>query len=242
MRMSPLVLLALVIPAGGCSLLEAAQAKKPNPEQQQAIGDVFDQLVTIASVADDPASTGNHDLVEMVSFRQYARLVAPAPTKPRAAARARPVPLPSCISTAGNVHTFASCDIALDDGRQCVFDGAITRAPEGGGNRYTGAFTMSGASSCPTAHLGVDVFLEGPTDNPTLARGNLQFDMQDPAGESFTGSAVIDDIAITSRCTVPSAGEMTVSFDGVANGTSIDNQVLTVAFHDSPGCGFVTLE
>lgn len=218
----------------GCDLIEAATAEKPNNTQQQAIGDFFGQVGTVAAVLDDPASTSNSDLVTAMSFDHFGRMVTGTANKPALPLRlAKPGPLPGCVLSSGNDRTFSACDVVLDDGRACAVNGTLTRTPGETGNRYAGTLTLGGASNCPTASVGIDMFLAGPTDSPTRASGNVTFAWMDPAGESFSGTAVVDEIAVTGSCTVPSSGELRVV---------VGDDAVTFSFHDSPGCGIIYVE
>ena len=239
MRITSLLFL-FVLPA--CDLLEAATAEKPNTVQQTAIGDIFGQVATVAGVIDDPATTSNNDLNTAMDFTAYARLVAPASGKPTSLRRAKPAPISECVTVSGNDRTFSDCDLVLDDGRQCLVNGMLTRVPGATGNSYQGGLTIGGPTNCPVGDLDLDVYLEGPTDSPTLASGSVSFAYNDPSGDNFSGTAVVDSIAITGHCQVASAGELQVTVTGTHNGTAINNQSITLSFHDEPGCGLIYIE
>lgn len=238
MRITSLLFL-LVLPA--CDLLEAATAEKPNTVQQTAIGDIFGQVGTVAGVIDDPATTSNNDLNTAMDFTAYARLVEPMSGKPTGLRRAKPAPLSECLTVSGNMRTFTNCDITLDDGRQCLVNGTLTRVPGTSGNSYQGSIGMGGPTNCPIGEFDLDVYLEGPTDSPTLASGSVSFAYDDPSGDNFSGTAVVDSIAITGNCQVPSSGELQVSVTGTHNGTAI-NDSITLSFHEEPGCGLIYIE
>jgi hypothetical protein len=226
--------LLFVVVLGGCDLLEAATAEKPNGTQQQAIGDFFGQVGTVAAVLDDPGSTSNSDLATAMSFEHFGRMVTGTTTKPALPLRlAKPGPLPGCVVSSGNNRNFNACDVILDDGRACSVSGTLTRTPGETGNSYAGTLNLGGGGSCPVASVTIDMYLEGPTDSPTRASGNLHFAWSDPSGDSFDGTAVVDEIAVTGKCSVPSSGELRVNVGGKS---------VTFSFHDSPGCGIIYVE
>jgi hypothetical protein len=223
----------------GCALIDAATSEKPSPRQQTAIGDTFSQLGAIASIADDPASASAGDLATAVEVEHLARLIEPSLSKPSAAA-AKPSPVPECATDDGSTVSIAACEIALSDGRGCVVDGSVAYAPAGDGTRYQGQLGLGGAG-CPTAAVTFDVTLVGDPSSPTAIGGSATFSWDDPAGDSYSGSLRLDDIAVTGDCTVPSAGEMTVRVTGTAEGKLLDGAI-TLSFHDDPGCGVILIE
>jgi hypothetical protein len=239
MRITPLLLLVTL---AGCDLIKAATAEKPNGIQQNAIGDIFGQVGTVAGVIDDPTTASNGDVASAFEFDHFALLVAPGSTKPTFARAGRPAPLSECVTISGDSRTFTSCDVVLADGRACEVNGSVARVAGSGGSSYQGTLTLGGPTTCPTASLGIDVFLEGPNDSPTLASGTVSFAIDDPSGDRFSGNATIDDIAVTGSCDVPSSGELRVTVNGTRNGNSIANQQITLSFHEEPGCGIVYIE
>jgi hypothetical protein len=83
------------------------------------------------------------------------------------------------------------------------------------------------------------VTLVGPSDSPTQLVGTLAITTQD-GDTSFSGTADLD-IGLEGDCTVPSRGTIIVSVDGTYGGEPVDADI-TLAFHDSPECGYISIE
>jgi hypothetical protein len=235
-------LFALVTATGlaGCALLDLATQKRPNTAQSNAIGDLFDQTATIATTFDDPAAANAGDLVAMVSFDHFVFLIEPS-FAPGGAAAARMLPasaLECLVDDGEGTLTATACAVVLEDGRACVVDGSIAREADGDGNRYHGSASLSG-EGCPASTVAVDVTLVGPSDSPTQLTGSLAVSTDD-GDTSFTGTADFD-VAGTGSCEVPSTGTIDVSVTGTYRGDAIDGG-LTLVFHDSPDCGYISIE
>jgi hypothetical protein len=247
MRVSYVAVLGALVPLlGGCEYLKAANADKPSSEQTRALGDVFGEVGTVASIADDPAGTSNEDLATAMTFTPFVRLVAPETAMGLAPARLlaprRAAGVPGCITMSGNDRVF-NCDVTLPDGRACLVTGTLTRKAGETGNDYAGTLSLhGGAETCPTASVTLDVRLEGPTNMPTLADGTMSFSYHDLPTYDYTGTGTFDHIAITAKCpNLPSTGELTIAVQGTAHGVAV-NESVTLSFHDTPGCGLIYVE
>jgi hypothetical protein len=238
----PTSLAAILLAAsglGGCALFELATDERPSGAQRDAIGDLFDQTATIATTLDDPSDATEGDLEAMLSFDHLVFLVAPDLDASRSAARVAPPAALDCITDDGaGTMTATACPVTLGDGRTCIVDGELTRTAAGAGNRYAGSAAMSG-EGCPVSSLEVDVVLEGPSDDPTSLTGTLDVSTADGT-TSFTGTAELD-LALSGDCAVPSTGTIVVTASGTYAGSPFDGSV-TLAFHEEPECGYVTIE
>ena len=240
---NPALLLVLVT-LGGCSLIEAATADRPNSEQQNAIGDTFVQLGTMASIAAEPQSTSNDDLVTAMTFDHFARAVDPE------AAAAAPGPKafkpatapPGCVRVEGD-RRLLDCSVVLPDSRSCLITGDLKREQRGAGYNYSGR-AMLGGDGCPVGTADVDVYIEGENDDPQVASGSLTFTYDDGERASYSGSCVLDQIAITEKCpNVPARGTLSVTIDngGFVNGHPISGNI-EFSFNETPGCGAIVIE
>jgi hypothetical protein len=233
--------IVLMLPlVAGCSLIDAATKDKPNATQQNAIGDTFTQLGTIADVASDPAATSSSDLATAVEVRHFARLVNPSVAKRAGRAAARPAALPGCVSDDGTSVTVDSCDIRIDDGRTCQVNGNIAYQELGEATRYEGTLDLGGAG-CPDGNVTFNVVLAGPSSSPTSVSGNATFTWVDEGGDDYSGMLELDDVAVSGTCTVPSSGQLSVTVHGEADGESVEGAI-TLSFHESPGCGVILIE
>ena len=232
----------IVLPfLAGCALLDAVTQEKPSSRQQSAIGDTFQQLGTIAEVANDPAAATAGDLATAVQVDHLARLVEPSLSKPTPGRpAAKPAALPGCVADDGATVTIASCDIQIADGRACQVSGTIDHQEAGSGTSYRGSLVLGG-TGCPDGNVTFDVTLTGDPSSPTAITGHASFSWHDPDGDSYDGTLELDDIAVTGACTVPSSGELSVSVTGSAEGNLIDGGI-TLSFHESPGCGIILVE
>ena len=238
------VLLTVVSTLGACSLIDAATSDRPNSDQQNALGDTFVQLGTIAAIAAEPTSTSNDDLVTAMTFDHFARLIDPE------AAAAVPGPVafkpatlpPNCVKVDGDMRML-DCAVMLRDGRNCLITGDLRREARGPGSDYKGRVVLGG-SGCPTGTADVDLYIEGATDDPNVASGSLVFGYDDPGKTSLSGTCVLDQVAITEKCpNVPARGTIRVSLDkgSVLNGGPVDG-VIEMSFNESPGCGVILIE
>ncbi|MCI0637018.1 MAG: hypothetical protein L0206_24345 [Actinobacteria bacterium] len=233
----------LLVLLSGCSLLEAATADKPNSDQQNAIGDAFVQIGTLASIAADPAQTTNDDLVTAMTFDHFARLINPSSASAPAPIALKPAtPPPGCVVVNGDNRTL-DCAVTLDDGRNCVVAGSLRREPRGEAFAYIGRVTLGG-EGCPTGTADVDVTVEGMPEDPNLVNGSLTFSYDDRGMDIYTGSCVLQQLGITEKCpNVPSQGRLIVDMDegSFKNGKPVNGRI-ELSFNESPGCGVILIE
>ncbi len=241
--MTRAIVLSLLLALTACDIINAATQEKPNSEQQNAIGDTFQQVGTLAGVADDPASASSDDLATSLELTHFTRLLRPdlgGKPLPGPPPSGKPAPVPTCITAnEDGSRTFTACETFFN-GAQCQVNGSVTREPGTGGNGYRGQLVSSG-DGCPVISVNVDVFLEGPSDMPTLARGTLNGSVEDGPDTSYVVNVTFAEIAVTGTCTVPSSGSLITNVQGIVDGELVSGEV-EFSFHDSPGCGIILKE
>lgn len=241
-RCSAAAAAVLVVLGGACDLIDKATAERPNSAQSRAIGDTLSQAGTIATIADDPGSTSEGDLLDTMTFDHYVAFVNPDVAASAPAALALPLPPPDCIVDDGQGRVeVTDCDVTLPGGRACKVDGFVNVTKTATSTRAVGELTLSpGDESCPTFTWNdIDITLDGPPTEPSSFTGACDFSVLGD-GHDYTGTLSLEGIAFADGCDKPSVGSMTVTLMGTYNGQPVTGG-LTATFHNDP-CGDIRLE
>jgi hypothetical protein len=226
----------------GCGPLGVLFDDRPNDTQQDAIGDSIDQAVTIATTLDDPASATDADLLQIMTFDHWVFLVEPDLASGGSARRAAPIQLDETCFTDDGVGRvdIDGCQVALGDGGAvCVVVGGFNYQIGDSASTFDGGASIEG-EGCPVRDLSFAIDLEGPLDDPSAVTGSIQMTDVSGGDTDVTIDATIS-LSRADGCDVPSEGTIEAHVSGDYNGTPVDGDV-TVAFHSSPECGYLSLE
>jgi hypothetical protein len=224
--------LALVA-LGGCSLLDAATAEKPNSDQLEGMGNAFVAAGTFGAMIDDPASVSNNDLAEMHLADPYKQALDPDGTRDVTLRTANDdTNVADCVTSDPETDTASwNCPLTFM-GVSCTAVGSGSKIAD---MSYSGTSTLD---------------CEGLFEMVLTAGGVFYNEESGSGGGSLTVNAngvdvarmTIENVTLCTDQDPPKPNGGRVTIDGLGPYEALPFDPLKVKFQGDPVCGTALIE